>query len=72
MLLTWKDSYMQTRQAIEDSGKGQRWEFDKKRLFLNTDYIANVCKELFDVSVVCIIQSYLVYVIATIQLFIRY
>lgn len=51
MLETWKDSYMETRQKIEDTGKGQRWEFDKKKLFAESDYMASVCKDLYDVAV---------------------
>lgn len=52
MLVMWKSSYMHTRQAIEDSGKGQRWEFDKKVLFSDSDYMALVCKDLYDVATV--------------------
>lgn len=54
MLDEWKTSYMRTRQNIEDSGKGQRWEFDKKVLFFESDYIATVCKDLYDVATVSI------------------
>lgn len=50
MLETWKNSYMETRQKIEDSGKGQRWEFDKRKLFTASDYMALVCKDLNDVA----------------------
>ncbi|XP_048509941.1 dynein axonemal heavy chain 10-like [Athalia rosae] len=46
MLKQWKISYMTTREAIELSGKGARWEFDKGRLFKETEYIASVCKDL--------------------------
>lgn len=52
MLEMWKKAYMDTRQKIEISGKGQRWEFDKKRLFAETDYIASVCRDLNDVGTV--------------------
>lgn len=46
MLKQWKISYMKTREAIELSGKGARWEFDQGRLFRETEYIASVCKDL--------------------------
>ncbi|CAG9821168.1 unnamed protein product [Phaedon cochleariae] len=50
MLEKWKSSYLQTRQKIEDSGKGQRWEFDKRKLFGASDYMAIVCKDLNEVA----------------------
>lgn len=46
MLRQWKRSYLKTRSDIELSGKGDRWEFDQKRLFQNTEYIAEVCSDL--------------------------
>lgn len=46
MLRQWKQSYLNTRQDIELSGKGVRWEFDQKRLFQGTEYIADVCSDL--------------------------
>nr|CAD7578985.1 unnamed protein product [Timema californicum] len=50
MVAMWKKSYMDTRQKIEHSGKGQRWEFDRKRLFRKTDYIETVCQELHELT----------------------
>ncbi|XP_030756931.1 dynein heavy chain 10, axonemal [Sitophilus oryzae] len=47
MLDTWKSSYMATRQKIEDSEKGQRWEFDKNKLFAASDYMAKVCRDIY-------------------------
>ncbi|KAF2892470.1 hypothetical protein ILUMI_13689 [Ignelater luminosus] len=52
MLNMWKQSYLDTRQKIENSGKGQRWEFNKKRLFGETDYIAVVATDLHNVATV--------------------
>ncbi|XP_026670097.1 dynein heavy chain 10, axonemal [Ceratina calcarata] len=43
MLKNWKFSYLKNREDIEISGKGMRWEFDQKRLFKGTEYIASVC-----------------------------
>ncbi|XP_070520949.1 dynein axonemal heavy chain 10 [Cardiocondyla obscurior] len=50
MLKQWKRSYLKTRLDIELSGKGDRWEFDQKRLFLNTEYIAEVCNDLYKIA----------------------
>ncbi|XP_060518939.1 LOW QUALITY PROTEIN: dynein axonemal heavy chain 10 [Cylas formicarius] len=52
MLETWKSAYMATRQKIEDSGKGQRWEFNRGRLFAASDYVAKVCDDLYKGAVV--------------------
>lgn len=50
MLKQWKRSYLQTRLNIELSGKGVRWEFDQKRLFQDTEYIAEVCSDLYKIA----------------------
>lgn len=52
MLQMWKTSYMDTRQKIENSGKGQRWEFSKQKLFAATEYMANVCLDLNEVATI--------------------
>lgn len=46
MMRKWKAAYLDTRHSIEVSGKGMRWEFDQRRLFKDTEYISNVCKDL--------------------------
>ncbi|PBC34043.1 Dynein heavy chain 10, axonemal [Apis cerana cerana] len=38
---SWKQAYLKSREDIEISGKGKRWEFDQKRLFQGTEYIAS-------------------------------
>ncbi|XP_038229191.1 dynein axonemal heavy chain 10 [Dermochelys coriacea] len=45
----WKKSYFDIRAQIEASGRDQRWEFDRKRLFEKTDYMATICQDLFDI-----------------------
>ncbi|KZC13452.1 Dynein heavy chain 10, axonemal [Dufourea novaeangliae] len=50
MLRRWKISYLNVREEIELSGKGSRWEFDQKKLFKGTEYIAFVCKDLNQVA----------------------
>lgn len=46
MMRVWKETYMEIREKIELSGKAARWEFDKKKLFGEPDYISSVCKDL--------------------------
>lgn len=45
----WKLSYFEVRSEIEDMGRGPRWEFDRKKLFERTDYMASVCQDLYAV-----------------------
>lgn len=52
MLLQWRESYYRVREKIEASGRDSRWEFDKNRLFLKTDYQAYICNEIIQISVV--------------------
>lgn len=48
-LKLWKKSYFDVRAKIEASGREARWEFDRKRLFERTDYIASICQDLADI-----------------------
>lgn len=57
MLTTWREVYKDIRQKIEASGRDQRWEFDRKRLFERTDYMANICQNLYDVAQVWSLTS---------------
>ncbi|EDV22455.1 uncharacterized protein TRIADDRAFT_50643 [Trichoplax adhaerens] len=50
MLEMWKDTYFEVRAKIEASGRDSRWEFDRKRLFEKTDYMASICRSLYDVA----------------------
>uniref|UniRef100_A0A3Q1G9E8 Dynein axonemal heavy chain 10 n=1 Tax=Acanthochromis polyacanthus TaxID=80966 RepID=A0A3Q1G9E8_9TELE len=45
----WKFSYFERRADIEEFGRGPRWEFDRKRLFERSDYMASVCQDLHNV-----------------------
>lgn len=45
----WKSSYFRIRAEIEKSSRNSRWEFDRKRLFRRTDYMASVCQDLYNV-----------------------
>eukprot|EP01135_Chromosphaera_perkinsii_P009070 Nk52_evm1s1607 gene=Nk52_evmTU1s1607 len=42
----WKESYLEVRERIEASGRDQRWEFDRKRLFDSTDNIRSRCLDI--------------------------
>ena len=50
MLQVWKDSYFEVRAKIEQSGRDQRWEFDRKKLFERTDYMSAICQDLYNVA----------------------
>ena len=50
MLQVWKNSYFEVRAKIEASGRDQRWEFDRKKLFERTDYMASICENLYEVA----------------------
>uniref|UniRef100_A0A3Q3DBI2 Dynein axonemal heavy chain 10 n=1 Tax=Hippocampus comes TaxID=109280 RepID=A0A3Q3DBI2_HIPCM len=45
----WKSSYFEVRAEIERGGTGKRWEFDKRKLFEKTDYMASICQDLYNV-----------------------
>lgn len=50
LLTVWKQSYIDTRAFIENSGVGSRWEFDKNVIFADLDHIARVCRDIVKVS----------------------
>jgi len=50
MLQVWKKSYFEVRAKIEQSGRDQRWEFDRKKLFERTDYMSAICQDLYNVA----------------------
>ncbi|CAG9462277.1 unnamed protein product [Pedinophyceae sp. YPF-701] len=45
-LEAWQQKYRETREKIELSGRGARWEFDRKKLFEATNYMAGICGDL--------------------------
>ena len=49
-LHNWKQSYFEVRARIEASGRDARWEFDRKRLFERTDYMAKICEDIHDIA----------------------
>ena len=50
MLELWKSAYLEVRAKIEASGRDSRWEFDRKKLFDRTTYMANICKDLYNIA----------------------
>jgi len=50
VLESWYKTYMSIREKIEVSGTDHRWEFDRKRLFEQTNYMAKICEDLFEVG----------------------
>ena len=42
--------FLTTLEKIERSGSDDRWEFDRKKLFDQTDYMAERCADLYEVS----------------------
>ncbi|XP_048858906.1 dynein axonemal heavy chain 10 [Brienomyrus brachyistius] len=49
VLELWKSCYMDVRAKIEMSGRDSRWEFDRKKLFERTDYMATICQDIYDI-----------------------
>lgn len=45
----WKTSYFEVRARIEKSDRDPRWEFDRKKLFEKTDYMASICQDLYNI-----------------------
>ncbi len=50
MLDTWKEAYATVRREIEESGRDARWEFDRRKLFEQSDYMASICRNLLEVA----------------------
>ncbi|KAJ3349859.1 Dynein heavy chain 10, axonemal [Entophlyctis luteolus] len=50
LLESWSKTYFQVRERIEQSGRDQRWEFDRKKLFEQTNYMAQRCGDLFQIA----------------------
>ena len=50
LLDSWSKTYFQVRERIEQSGRDQRWEFDRKKLFEQTNYMALRLADLFEVA----------------------
>ena len=49
VLVQWNENYFRMRKRIEDSGSDHRWEFDRKALFLKTDYMSEICANILEI-----------------------
>ncbi|XP_009299843.1 dynein axonemal heavy chain 10 [Danio rerio] len=45
----WKACYFEVRARIENSERDPRWEFNRRKLFEKTDYMASICQDLYSV-----------------------
>ncbi|GLH10284.1 Uncharacterized protein GBIM_15220 [Gryllus bimaculatus] len=50
VLMTWKNSYFDVRKMIEEKGRSHRWEFDRNRLFRESEWIRTVCNDLLKIT----------------------
>ncbi|KAI8916282.1 dynein heavy chain and region D6 of dynein motor-domain-containing protein [Gorgonomyces haynaldii] len=60
LLESWSTTYFQVREKIELSGRDQRWEFDRRKLFEQTNYMALRCADLFEIAEV-MVQFYSIF-----------
>ncbi|NWU97712.1 DYH10 protein, partial [Upupa epops] len=45
----WKKCFLDVCAQLEESERGKYWQFDRKRLFEKTDWMALVCQDLYDI-----------------------
>lgn len=50
LLDCWKQSYIDTRTYIEESGIGSRWEFDRNVIFGELDHITRICRDIMKIA----------------------
>jgi dynein heavy chain len=46
----WQDIYLATRDKIEESATDQRWEFDRVPLFKRTNYMRDICSNMYEIT----------------------
>jgi dynein heavy chain len=46
MLQSWEEAYIATRDTIEKHGRDARWEFDRQRLFRQTNFTVKILEDL--------------------------
>ncbi|CDJ60958.1 hypothetical protein EMWEY_00008520 [Eimeria maxima] len=49
LLETWKAQYFNMRSRLEESECNRRWEFDRRKLFRTTDYMASICSKFEEI-----------------------
>jgi len=62
MMNLWKSSYLDMRARIEAAGYDARWEFDRKKLFENTESIASVCQDIANIAQVSTLSPSTLYI----------
>ena len=50
LLESWSTTYFKVRERIEQSGRDQRWEFDRKKLFDQSNYMVLRCADLYEIA----------------------
>ena len=50
LLESWSSIYFKVRDRIEQSGRDQRWEFDRRKLFEHTNYMSLRCADLHEIA----------------------
>lgn len=50
LLRCWKTAYLLSRQHIEESGAGSRWEFDRNSLFNEVDHICRISQDIASIG----------------------
>lgn len=50
LLESWENSYLATRETIEQHGRDARWEFDRVRMFKHTTYMSHILQDLHDIA----------------------
>ena len=50
LLTGWHESFLKTRQAIEESGREARWEFSVQKQFNHVQHAAHVCSDIASVA----------------------
>ena len=49
VLVDWSDKYFAMRRKMESSESEHRWNFDRKELFLKTDYSRDICQDMLEI-----------------------
>ncbi|KAF6767752.1 hypothetical protein AHF37_09758, partial [Paragonimus kellicotti] len=50
MLTTFENTYLQERQRVEATSQDNRWEFDRKLLFGDINYMKRILTDIFDMA----------------------
>ena len=45
-----ESAYLDVRKKIEQSGHDARWKSDMKKLFERTEYVSQICSDIYNVA----------------------